>query len=194
MENELKDLEKQIEERKMQLEKIDNKNSLSNIFSKKEDKNIKEEPKKDFGGELVEQAFGQAVIHQVQTNENLQAKMLKTAETYTNTKMQTIETDVDTEHKKSIFNNKKDACESYGFNEDTTPIWAIKFMNVGYSIMLAIWLFIGSFTFMPVIFIMKKINVGLKNTWVAILIAILLYLLVTIGIPLIAPLILSIQG
>ena len=65
--------------------------------------------------------------------------------------------------KKANFNNKKDACESYGFNEKTTPIWATKFMSTGYSIMLAIWLFIGSFTFMPVIFIAKKMSVGLKK-------------------------------
>lgn len=185
MEKELEELEEQIEKRKLEL--TNKKSDLSNIFAKKENE-VKQPEKKDLGGDLVEQAFGQAIVHQVQTNEKLQNEMLDTADTYTKTKMQTIKTDVDTEHKKSIFNNKKDACESYGFNETTTPIWATNLMNFGYSIMLAIWLFIGSFTFMPVIFIMKKINVGLKNTWVAILIAVLLYLLITVGIPLLTPL------
>lgn len=141
----------------------------------------KEKTDKD---QLIDAAFEQAVIHNIQNNEELQNKVLDTAKTYTETKMQTIATDVDTEHKEAVFNNRKDACESYGFNEKTTPIWATKFMSWGYNVMLAIWLFIGTFSFMPVIFIAKKVQVGLKKTWLAIVVAILLYVGVVAGIPL----------
>lgn len=137
---------------------------------------IAEQSSKD---KLIENVFEQAVINQVATNEDLKDKVLDTAQKYTETKMQTIATNVDTEHKEAVFNNAKDACESYGFNEKTTPIWAINFMKVGYSIILAIWLFVGSFTFMPIIFITKKIAVGLKKTWIAVIFAIVLYLGVT---------------
>lgn len=137
---------------------------------------IAEQSSKD---KLIENVFEQAVINQVATNEDLKDKVLDTAQKYTETKMQTIATNVDTEHKEAVFNNAKDACESYGFNEKTTPIWAINFMKVGYNIILAIWLFVGSFTFMPIIFITKKIAVGLKKTWIAVIFAIVLYLGVT---------------
>lgn len=137
---------------------------------------IAEQSSKD---KLIENVFEQAVINQVATNEDLKDKVLDTAQKYTETKMQTIATNVDTEHKEAVFNNAKDACESYGFNEKTTPIWAINFMKVGYNIILAIWLFVGSFTFMPIIFITKKITVGLKKTWIAVIFAIVLYLGVT---------------
>lgn len=130
---------------------------------------------------LVDNMFEQAVIHEVANNKELKDKVLDTAKVYTETKMQTIATDVDTEHKEAVFNNKKDACESYGFNEKRTPIWAIKFMSVGYSVMLAIWLFIGTFTFMPIIFVAKKISVGIKSTWIAGVIAIILYLALTLA-------------
>lgn len=139
-----------------------------------------EQPLVDNKDKLVNDMFEQAVVHQVTNNEVLQNQVLETAKTYTATKMQTISTNVDTEHKKAVFNNKKDACESYGFNESTTPIWAVKIMNIGYSIMLAIWLFVGSFTFMPVIFIAKKMSVGLKKTWIAVVFALVLYLGVTL--------------
>ena len=129
---------------------------------------------------LLNNVFEQAIVNQITTNEDLKDKVLDTAQKYTETKMQTIATDVDTQHKEAVFNNAKDACESYGFNEKTTAIWAVKFMKVGYSVMLAIWLFIGTFTFMPIIFITKKIQVGLKHTWLAVLFAILLYLGVTL--------------
>lgn len=128
---------------------------------------------------LVESAFNQAVVHQIKNDMNLQDNMLDTAKVCVETEMQTLATNVDTKHKEAVFNNAKDACESYGFNEKTTPIWAVNFMKIGYSIILAIWLFIGSFTFMPVIFIAKKISVGLKRTWLAVLIALVIYLCVT---------------
>lgn len=149
-----------------------------NMFDKKEEPKEKVEHT-DKKNELVETMFEQAVVNQVATDENLKSNVLDTAKKFTETKMQTIKTDVDTEYKKANFNNKKDACESYGFNEKTTPIWATKVMTVGYDVMLAIWLFIGSFTFMPVIFIAKKLTVGLKKTWLAILFALIIYLGVT---------------
>ena len=147
------------------------------IFEKKKQEIApQEQPKTDEKNELIEGMFKDGIRYQVANNEELQNKVLETAKTYTETKMQVIQTDVDTEHKEAVFNNKKDACESYGFSEKTTPIWAIKLMSVGYSIMLGIWLFIGSFTFMPVIFVARKISVGLKKTWVAVLFAVSIYL------------------
>lgn len=172
MDKDLDEIEKEIEERKMELQS-------SNIFDKRKQEVAVIEPKIDEKNELIDSMFKDGIKYQVANNEDLQNKVLETAKTYTETKMQVIQTNVDTEHKEANFNNKKDACESYGFNEKTTPIWATKFMSTGYSIMLAIWLFIGSFTFMPVIFIAKKMSVGLKKTWVAVVAAILLYFGIT---------------
>lgn len=149
----------------------------TNIFDKpKEETETTHIDKKN---ELVEQMFEQAVVHQVANDEELKGKVLDTAKQFTETKMQTIETNVNTEFLEANFNNKKDACESYGFNEKTTPVWATKVMSWGYNVMLAIWLFVCTFTLMPVIFITKKISVGLKKTWIAILFALIIYLSVT---------------
>lgn len=160
---------------------------LTRQFEEKRDTDLfarpEPEPKVENGvaavSDMVGNALSQAVVHQIKNNAELQDQMLNTAENCIKTEMQTVATDVDTKHKKAVFNNAKDACESYGFNEETTPIWAVNFMKVGYSIILAIWLLVGSFTFMPVIFIAKKISVGLKKTWLAVLIALVLYLGVT---------------
>ena len=178
MNEDLDILQAEIEKKKQE-----NQTGLINIFDKKKDVEIVEATKPDEKAELINQMFQAGIKHEVETNVELQNKVLGTAKKYTETKMQVIETNVDTEHKASVFNNKKDACESYGFNEKTTPIWATKVMNVGYSIMLALWLFIGSFTFMPIIFIAKKISVGLKNTWLAVVFALVLYFGITFGIP-----------
>lgn len=139
-----------------------------------------EEKHQDGKDLLVQEMFEQAVVHEVSNNEELKNKVLDTAKKFTDTKMKVIEQNVDAEHKEANFNNKKDACESYGFNEKMTPIWATKLMSIGYSVMLAIWLFVGTFTYMPVIFITKKLSVGIKNTWIAIVFAVALYLAVTL--------------
>lgn len=149
----------------------------TNIFDKPKEET--QEVHVDKKNELVEQMFEQAVVHQVANDEELKGKVLDTAKQFTETKMQTIETNVNTEFLEANFNNKKDACESYGFNEKTTPVWATKVMSWGYNVMLAIWLFVCTFTLMPVIFITKKISVGLKKTWIAILFALIIYLSVT---------------
>lgn len=155
------------------------------IIVKKQEASIFDSPKEqpeqveDKKGQLVESMFEQAVVHEVANNPELKESVLDTAKVYTETKMQVIKTNVDTEHKEANFNNRIDACASYGFNEKTTPIWATKLMTFGYNIMLAIWLFIGTFTFMPVIFIAKKMAVGLKHTWLAVIFALVIYLGVT---------------
>lgn len=163
--------------------KIDEKKELTkvNVFEarKNEVAEVKSVKETDEKNELIQDMFKDGIRFQVANNKELQDNVLETAETYTKTKMQEIKTNVDTELKEAVFNNKKDACESYGFSEKTTPIWATKLMSIGYSIMLAIWLFIGTFTFMPIIFIAKKMSVGLKKTWIAVVFSIILYLGIT---------------
>lgn len=148
--------------------------------------NFQEEPKTEVvpnKDTLVEQVFEQAVVHTVQNDQELKDKVLSTAKVYTETKMQTLTENVDTEHKEAVFNNRKDACECYGFVEKTTPVWATKFMSAGYNILLAIWLVIGSFTFMPVVFMARKMNVLFKHIWLSAIVAGLIYLFITVGVP-----------
>lgn len=172
MDKEIQDLQKAVEERQKQEQAVD-------IFKPKEQPVVVEE-KQDQNQQLVENMFNQAIVHEVANNEELKGKVLDTAKTYVDTEMQTIATKVETKNKEAVFNNNKDACESYGFNEKTTPKWAVSFMRWGYNVMLAIWLFIGSFTFMPVIFVAKKLSVGIKKTWIAGVVALLIYLAVTL--------------
>ncbi len=171
-ESELKQMQEQLDKKKNEIQTV-------SIFEKKKQEVATVEEKVDEKNELIDGMFKDGIRYQVANNDDLKEKVLDTAKKYTETKMQIIQTNVDTEQKEANFDNKKDACESYGFNEKTTPIWATKFMAIGYSIMLSIWLFIGTFTFMPVIFIAKKMTVGLKKTWLAVVFAILLYFGIT---------------
>lgn len=175
----MNDLDKAIAEEKAKVAELNNQPT----FGFDAPKQNAVEQSTDRKEELINSAFEQATIAKLKNDEALRDRVSETAEKYVDTKMQVIATDVDTEHKKAFFKNRQSACESYGFEEETTPKWAVRLMSVGYSIMLAIWLIVGTFTFMPVIFIAKKISVGVKKTWLAIVLALLLYLFITVGVP-----------
>lgn len=139
---------------------------------------------KDTAGELVESAFNQAIVHNVATDESVQNELLDSAKKVVKNKTNAIKERADLEDKTAYFNNKKGACECFGYNEATTEKWAVKVMNGWHNIMTAIWLFIGFFTFAPITFVAKKITVIFKKAWVAVLLSIIIYLIVVVGIPL----------
>lgn len=161
-------------------EQIDKKKQEQQVQLFKSEKEVQTPQVVDKKQELVENMFEQAVVHQVANDKDLNQKVLSTAKTYTETKMETIKTKVETEKKEAVFDSNKDACESYGFNEKTTPTWAVACMRWGYNVMLAIYIAIASFTVMPIIFLMKKIQVAVKKTWIAIIMALVIYLAVTL--------------
>lgn len=128
----------------------------------------------DAGG-LVNKAFEQAIIHRVANDAEVQENLLGSAKTVIDNKLNAIKSDAEQEDKKANFNNKKGACECFGYNEATTEKWAVNTMNVWHNIMTAIWLGLGFFTFAPITFIAKKVAVIFKKSWLAVLIAILIY-------------------
>ena len=143
-----------------------------------------EQTHKDKTTELVETAFNQAVIHRVTTDENVQKELLDSADKVVKNKTNAIKARAEQEDKETHFNNKKGACECFGYNETTTEKWAVNVMNAWHNVMTAIWLFLGFFTFAPITFVAKKITVIFKKSWIAITLAIILYLLIVVGIPL----------
>lgn len=126
-------------------------------------------------GQMVNAAFGQAVVHQVQVSEQLQAELLEGAEQVIKNKVSAIRDQAEAEDKAAHFNNKKGACECFGYNEQTTEKWAVNYMNAWHNVFTAIWITIGMLTFAPITFIGKKLKVIFKLTWIAMLVAFLIY-------------------
>ena len=84
MDKEIQDLQKAVEEKQKQ--------ELT-IFDEKPKQEVAVADSKDA---LVENMFEQAIQHQVKNNDDLKNQVLGTAKIYTETKMQTISTKVDT--------------------------------------------------------------------------------------------------
>ena len=138
-----------------------------------------EQPQK--AGDMVEQAFSAAVVATVANNEKVQSDIVEGAEKVIQNKTSAIKAQAELEAKEAYFNNKKGACECFGYNETTTEKWAVNLMALWHNIATAIWIFIGMFTFAPIIFVSKKIRVLVKHAWVAVLLAIVIYLAVVLS-------------
>lgn len=175
MNEDLIEIQKEIEKRNTALT-VEKSSAVPEIpFNKTEE--IKASGK-DKATELVENAFSQAIVNRVVENEEVQKELLESADTVIGNKLNAIKARADQEDKEANFNNKKGACECFGYNETTTEKWAVNVMNFWHNIMTAIWIVIGFFTFAPITFVAKKITVIFKKTWIAVTIAIFIYLLV----------------
>ena len=131
---------------------------------------------KDNATELIEGAFNQAIVHKVKTDENVQNQLLDSADKVIQNKVNAVKERAELEDKEAHFNNKKGACECFGYNEKSTEKWAVNVMSWWHNIMTAIWVLIGSFTFAPVTFVAKKIKVIFKATWLCVVLALIIYL------------------
>lgn len=173
--DDLDEIKKEIELRKQQAMPVIN-------FEKKPVETDTPTTAQDKASELVENAFNQAIVHTVKTDETLQTELIDSANTVIHNKMNALKAKADQEDKEAYFNNRKTACDCFGYNEATTEKWAVNYMNFWHNIFTAIWLLIGCFTFAPITFVAKKITVIFKKSWVAITLAIIIYLAV-VGAP-----------
>lgn len=151
--------------------------------SENSDVSAKEETENE---EFINSLFNKSVFEQAENNQNLKEKVSNTAEQYAQTRIEAIKKSTEKEEKKALFDNNKDMCECYGFDEVTTTKFLVNFMKIGYSAMSILWIIIGTFTFMPIIFVSKKLTVVVKKLWLAIVIAVLTY-----GVAVIAPFIMT---
>ena len=134
-------------------------------------------PKVD-ADEVISSAFNSALIEKIDQSDELKENLMNSAERVIKNKVGKIDSDAERESKEAYFNNKKDACDCFGYTEKTTEKWAVNAMNFWHNIMTAIWIVIGCFTFAPITFVAKKITVIFKRTWLAVLLAVIIYLLV----------------
>ena len=136
----------------------------------------KEEIKPKEEQNLVKLGIDSAVVHKIKNDEDVQSRLLKTADTIIDTKISKEQNDAEKEEKISVFQNNKDACDLYGINEETVPKWVVGIASKVQNFWYAVWLVVGFFTTAPIVFLSKKIKVVFKRMWIAVILAIVIYL------------------
>jgi len=159
-----------MEEEKQEIKPIE---EIKFNLEKKKEEEVK---KPDNAGALVDSAFQQAVVVQVQNDEDVQKQLLDGAKKAVQNKVDAITERTEQEAKEAYFDNRKDACACFGYNEKTTEKWAVNYMNWWHNFFTAIWITIGMVTFAPITFIGRKLKVIFKQTWLAMVLAALIYL------------------
>lgn len=70
------------------------------------------------------------------------------------------------------------ALDCFGWKEVKTEKWLIKLAKIWYCLASVLWFIFGAFTFAPVVFISKKVNVIFKNNKKSLFVGIGIYALI----------------
>lgn len=139
-------------------------------------------------GEMVNTVFEQGVVHVVSTNEGVQNQILDTAEKVVRNKAEAIANQTTKEAQMSALEVNRDACENYGISKDVS-LWKVGLMKAGSAFWFVVYFIIASLTIAPITVFMKGLLGSVKKIWLAIIIAVVFYLLIVVGIPLLTYLI-----
>lgn len=154
-------------------EEIKKNEELGDVVFERQEKQV---PVPDAYSDLVEQGVNAAVIHKIKNDDKVKEELLKTADTVIGTKIEKKKNIAEKEEKQAIFENNKDACDLYGIDEKTVPKWVVKIAGKVQNFWYAIWLIVGFFTTAPIVFLSKKIAVVFKRMWLAVTLAVVIYL------------------
>lgn len=125
---------------------------------------------------LVDKGVDAAIVHKITNDDDVRSRLLDTANDIINNKLDEKHNDSERDKKRAALENNKDACDLYGIDEKTVPIWVVKAAKIVQNFWYIVWIIIGFATTAPVVFLSKKLSVVFKRTWVAVLLAITIYL------------------
>lgn len=125
---------------------------------------------------LLDRGVDAAIVHKIINDDDVRSRLLDTANDIINNKLDEKQNDSERDKKRAALENNKDACDLYGIDEKTVPIWVVKAAKIVQNFWYIVWIIIGFVTTAPVVFLSKKLSVVFKRTWVAVLLAITIYL------------------
>lgn len=133
-------------------------------------------------GEMVTDIFKQGVVHVVANDAEIQERIIGTAKKAVEDKVDAISDQTTKEAQVSAYDANSDACENYGIMKDV-PKWKINMMRAGSAFWFIIYFIFASLTVAPITIFVKGLVGVIKQVWLAVVVAILFYLVVAVGIP-----------
>ena len=139
-------------------------------------------------GDMVKALQNKEIMDVIATDAETKEALNKNAKTIVQTQTDTIKTKVDSENQQAKFDSNKDACEVYGVSE-SCPLWQQRLMKLGANFWFIIYFIIATVVIAPIGIFTRKLSNIFRKGWVALLVGIVFYLLLTVGIPLLTTLI-----
>lgn len=141
-------------------------------------------PKKTGAAAIIDEVHKQAVVATVQNSEDVRNRVLKQAEKSIDNELQSIDQENIKRLQATTYDANKDACSNYGINSDV-PLWQIRLMKIGSSFWFIIYWIVATLIICPINVFCKGLKAFIKQSWLVVIVGVILYLLVTVGIPLI---------
>lgn len=149
----------------------------SEVFAKKPEK---KEEKSTVA--MIKEIHDAAVMAQVQHDEETKNKFMEQAKNSVDNALETINQENIDRRQKTTYDANKEACNNYGV-EQSVPLWQIKLMKIGSGVWFVIYWIFATLTICPINVFFKGIRSFVKTTWVVIVFAVLCYLIIVVGIP-----------
>lgn len=143
----------------------------------------KKEDKPD-AHEIIRDLHNTAIIAQVQNDEETKQKFLDQAKDSVENELETLKQENINSRQQATYNANEEACKNYGVDK-SVPLWQIRLMKFGSGLWFIVYWIFATVTICPVSVFFKGIKTFIKQTWLVFVLALLAYLLIVVGIPLI---------
>ena len=138
--------------------------------------------------ELIDDLHKSAIVSEVKNNQDIQDKFVSQARKSVGNELYSINQENVSRRQKTTYDANREACKLYGIDEHV-PLWQIRLMKFGSSIWFIVYWIFATLTIAPINIFFKGIKSFIKNSFLVFIIAVLCYLIIVIGIPLIISLI-----
>lgn len=143
--------------------------------------------------DVVKAVQNKTAMELAEKDENIKAQMQENAKHVIDDSMKVVANESAAKVNKSHFDLHKTANKMYGFKEER-PLWQQKMMVVGSAFWFIIYFIVASVTVCPLqVFFDVLINI-FKKGWLTMIVAVIMYLAVTVGIPMLTNYLIGING
>lgn len=158
--------------------------TIENPFVKKEDPAavVPVTPEKNIPKEMVGQVHQMGMQAIIENDEKVKKQILDQAGKTIGNEIKQLEEKSNKSTQDAVYNANQEACRNYGIDE-SVPMWQQKMMRLGSSFWFIVYWIFASFTVAPVMVFARGFKTFIKQTWLVIAIAILCYLIIAVGIP-----------
>lgn len=135
----------------------------------------------DKTAELVTDVLHAGIIHKVKTDADVKNRILETADKIIDTNLSVAESKAEKADKEAFFDSNRDACSYFGFDEKTTAKTHVGMMKGWAWVFNTLYILtVGFFVVAPIIFICHKLRVAIKQAWLVVVLAIVIYALIVL--------------
>lgn len=152
---------------------------ISTLFTQ----NIEIKKENNDTSSLISELHKQAIATVVSNDSETKKHLLDKAKKSVKNEFEALEQESLNRKQQNTYNANEEACKNYGISK-SVPLWQIQMMKIGSSFWFVIYFIIASFTIAPISVFFKGIKSFIKQTWLAIVFAILMYLIIGVAIPL----------